>query len=124
MRWNGLLVLALAGWPGCARNQAANGSSSSSSSAHTGQATKPSAVIVTPAAASSGRITSVNPTARFVVITYPVGVALPAVDRPLSVYRGGLKVAEIRITGPSRDLNTVADITSGECQPGDEAREN
>lgn len=122
MRWDGLLVLALAGLLGCARHQAANGSPSAA--AHTGPAAKHSAVIVTPAAASSGRITSVNPTARFVVITYPVGVALPAVDRQLSVYRGGLKVAEIKITGPSRDLNTVADITSGECQPGDEIRDN
>lgn len=122
MRWDGLLVLALAGVLGCARNQAANGSASLP--AQTGQAAKPPMVIVTPAAASPGRITSVNPSARFVVITYPVGLALPAVDRQLSVYRSGLKVAEIRITGPSRDLNTVADITSGECQPGDEVREN
>jgi len=122
MRWDGLLVFALAGLLGCARNQSAKGSSSSA--AHSGQAGKSPAVIVTPATASPGRITWVNPTARFVVITYPLGVALPAVDRQLNVYRSGLKVAEIRITGPSRDLNTVADITSGEAQPGDEAREN
>jgi hypothetical protein len=69
-------------------------------------------------------ITSVNPAARYVVITYPVGVALPAIERKLDVYRSGLKVAEVKITGPSRDLNTVADITAGECQPGDEVRGN
>jgi hypothetical protein len=49
-------------------------------------------------------------------------VALPAIERKLEVYRTGLKVAEVRITGPSRDLNTVADIVAGECQPGDEVR--
>ena len=83
---------------------------------------KPSAVIVTPAPANAGRITSVNPAARFVVITYPVGVPLPAIERKLDVYRAGLKVGEIKITGPSRDLNTVADITAGECRAGDEVR--
>ena len=92
--------------------------------AATGAAAKSPAVIVTPAPANAGRITSVNPAARFVVITYPVGVALPAIERKLDVYRAGLKVAEIKITGPSRDLNTVADITAGECQPGDEVRGN
>jgi hypothetical protein len=122
MRWDSLLLLVLTGLSGCARNQMTESPPSSPAPIRPGQ--KPSAVIVTPAAASSGRITSVNPTARFVVITYPVGVALPAVERQLAVYRSGLKVAEIRITGPSRDLNTVADITTGECQPGDEVREN
>jgi hypothetical protein len=83
-----------------------------------------SAVIVTPASANIGKIASVNPTARFVVITYPVGVSLPGTDQRLNIYRAGLKVAEVTVTGPARDLNTVADITAGECQPGDEAREN
>jgi phage tail tube protein FII len=55
-------------------------------------------------------------------VTYPIGVQLPAIERKLDVYRAGLKVAEIKITGPSRDLNTVADIIAGECRPGDEAR--
>jgi hypothetical protein len=82
----------------------------------------PPAVIVTPGTTKVGRIVSVNPASRFVVITYPLGVALPAIERKLEVYRTGLKVAEVRITGPSRDLNTVADIVAGECQPGDEVR--
>lgn len=81
-------------------------------------------VIVTPAPGNAGRITSVNPAARFVVITYPIGVPLPPLERKLDVYRAGLKVAELKVTGPARDLNTVADITAGECQPGDEVRGN
>jgi hypothetical protein len=85
---------------------------------------KPPAVLVTPAVANSGRVTSVNPASRFVVITYPLGVPLPAIERKLDVYRAGLKVAEVKITGPSRDLNTVADVTAGACQPGDEVRGN
>jgi hypothetical protein len=90
----------------------------------TGTESQASAVIVTPASASAGRVASVNPTARFVILTYPVGVSLPPVDQRLQVYRAGLKVAEIKVTGPARDLNTVADITDGECQPGDEVREH
>jgi len=105
---------------GCARNRP----EFPAQSATAGDTAKPPTLIVTPAPANSGRITSVNPAARFVVITYPVGVPLPAIDRKLDVYRAGLKVGEIKITGPSRDLNTVADITAGECQPGDEVRGN
>jgi len=113
----GALMLA-----GCARSQPEF--PGQAAAAATGATEKPSTVIVTSAPANAGRITSVNPAARFVVITYPVGVPLPATDRKLDVYRGGLKVGEIKITGPSRDLNTVADITAGECQPGDEVRGN
>jgi len=113
----GALMLA-----GCARSQ--HEFPTQPSDAATGATAKPPTVIVTPAPANAGRITSVNPAARYVVITYPVGVALPAIDRKLDVYRSGLKVAEVKITGPSRDLNTVADITAGECQPGDEVRGN
>ena len=107
---------------GCARHEPVF--PDQAGAAPVGATAKPSAVIVTPAPANAGRITSVNPAARFVVITYPVGVALPAIERKLDVYRAGLKVAEIKITGPSRDLNTVGDITAGECQPGDEVRGN
>ena len=105
---------------GCARNQPEFPAQPAVGA--NGATTKPPAVIVTPAPANSGRITSVNPAARYAVITYPVGVPLPAIERKLDVYRAGLKVGEIKITGPSRDLNTVADITAGECQPGDEVR--
>lgn len=42
----------------------------------------------------------------------------------LNVYRNGLKVGELKVTGPQRDNNTVADIVAGECQVGDEVRED
>ena len=56
------------------------------------------------------------------VVTYALG-NLPGPDRRLGVYRNGLKVGEIKITGPARDNNTVADIVAGECQNGDEVKE-
>ena len=78
-------------------------------------------VIVTPGASNSGKITSVNIGARFAVITFSSG-QLPALERRVGVFRNGLKVAEIKITGPHRDGNTVGDIVAGECQTGDEVR--
>ena len=79
-------------------------------------------VIVTPASLT-GKVASVNGAARFAVLAFPLGNA-PANDRRFNIYRGGLKVGEIKITGPRRDNHTVGDIVAGECQVGDEVREN
>ena len=85
--------------------------------------TNTTTMTVTPAPATVyGKVAHVNPTARFVVLTYPLG-KLPPIEKRLSVYRNGMKVAELKVTGPARDQNTVADITAGEAQPGDEARD-
>lgn len=80
-----------------------------------------SSLIVTPGTQLTGRIATVNPVARFVVTTFPLGT-MPSVNQRMNVYRNGLKVAEIKITGPQRDVNIVGDIINGECQPGDEVK--
>ena len=87
-----------------------------------GSPTPAAPVIVTPAHGTTGRITSINSAVRYVVVSYAVGVPLPPLEQRLSVYRAGLKVAEIKISGPHRDTHTVADIVAGECQVGDEVR--
>lgn len=110
MKWVVLLVLTAVLGGGCAPRRA-NGVNES-----------PGA-IVTPATGTRGRITSVNASGGFVILSYPVGT-LPTLERRLNVYRGGLKVAELKVTGPNRDTLTVADITAGQCQIGDEARED
>jgi len=80
-------------------------------------------ITVTPAPGTIyGKVAHVNPNGRFVVLTYPIG-KVPPIEKRLSVYRSGMKVAELKVTGPARDQNTVADITAGEVQPGDEARD-
>ena len=56
------------------------------------------------------------------VVGFPIG-SVPATDTRLSVYRQGLKVAEMKVTGWARENNIVADIAAGECQVGDEVRE-
>jgi hypothetical protein len=77
---------------------------------------------VTPEEGLHGRIASVNASLRFVVLTFPIG-QMPPMDEQLNVYRNGFKVAELKITGPQREDNTVADILSGDPITGDEVRE-
>lgn len=84
--------------------------------------TKPTPVIVTPATGNRGRIASVNLTARHVVVSFPIGVPLPVPDQKLSVYRAGLKVAELKVSKERIDVNVVADIATGECAVNDEVR--
>jgi len=80
-------------------------------------------LIVTPDSRLHGRVALVNAKAKYVVVSYPIG-ALPEVDHVLSVYRNGLKVGEIKITGPRRDFNIAGDIVKGECEVGDEVRDD
>ena len=82
---------------------------------------KKQGIIVTPGGGLPGTIVSVNSTARFAVVRFPIG-QMPPVNQQMSVYRQGLKVADVKISGPQRDTQIVADITAGECRPGDEVR--
>jgi hypothetical protein len=79
--------------------------------------------IVAPENSLSGKVVKVNPNGRFVIINFPLG-QMPATERQFMVYRRGLKVAEIRISGPRLDDNIVADVTAGEVEVGDVVREN
>jgi hypothetical protein len=79
-------------------------------------------LIITSQPVLTGRVASFNPSGRFVVLNFPVG-HLPALEQQLNLYRQGVKVGEVKVTGPQRDDHIVADVISGEAQPGDEARE-
>lgn len=81
----------------------------------------PSAAIVTPDDSPTGKVAAYNAAGRFVVLNFPAA-QMPKADQTLFLYRAGLKVAEIKITGPQNDDNTVADIVTGDAQVGDEAR--
>lgn len=70
-----------------------------------------------------GRVLSVNPRLRFVIIDFPTG-KLPMLDQRLSLWRSDMKVAEVKISGPYRGTTVAADITAGEALPGDMARED
>jgi hypothetical protein len=62
-----------------------------------------------------------NPQARFAVLNFAFG-PMPALDQRLDVYRDGLKTGEVKVSGPQRDDNIVADMVEGNCQIGDEVR--
>jgi hypothetical protein len=77
--------------------------------------------IVTPENALVGKVKRVNPAARFVVLSFPIG-QLPAPDQQFGVYRRGLKVGEIKITNQQLNEYIVADILEGDVEEGDEVR--
>jgi hypothetical protein len=78
--------------------------------------------IVTPDNSLTAKVASYNATGRFVVLSFPVG-HLPGMDQTLFLYRNGLKVGEVKVTGPQRDNDTVADLVTGTAQVGDEVRD-
>jgi hypothetical protein len=80
-------------------------------------------IIVTPATALVARVVSVNRPGRFVVLNFPPG-RTPQAGQHFTLYRAGVKTAQLRISSWRDDDNVVADLVSGEAKPGDEAREN
>jgi hypothetical protein len=82
----------------------------------------PQEVIVTPEPARPGKVVKVNGAGHFVVLNFPIG-HLPAVEQQLNVYHLGLKVGEIKISGPQQDDNIIGDLVRGTAEIGDEARE-
>jgi len=81
----------------------------------------PATPATAPVNAMVGKVALVNGTARFVVVNFPLG-KMAAVDQRLTLYRHGLKVGEVKVTGPQRGDNIVADLVAGEAEIGDEAR--
>ena len=79
--------------------------------------------IVTADFRPTGKVDMVDAPGRFVVISFEPG-AVPKPGQRLNVYRAGAKIGEVKVTGPERDNNTVADILAGDVQPGDEAKED
>ena len=79
--------------------------------------------VITPATPIGGKVLFVDRPARFAVITFSI-TDVPQNGQRLSVYRKGLKVGELKVTGPREESNTVADIVAGEVQPNDEVRED
>jgi hypothetical protein len=78
--------------------------------------------IVTPDNSLTARVASYNATGRFVVLSFPIG-QMPNMDQTLFLYRNGLKAGEVKITGPQRDNDIVADLVTGTAQAGDEVRD-
>jgi hypothetical protein len=80
----------------------------------------PPKTYITPDLSAVGRVESVNPEGRFVVLSFPQR-HVPPVGQHWRINRAGLKVGRVTITGPQRDIDTVADIVEGEAKVGDQA---
>jgi hypothetical protein len=85
-------------------------------------AAAPASTVVTPDNSLAGKVVSYNSGGRFVVLNFP-SRRMPKMDQRLFLYHAGLKVAEVKVTGPQSDDNTVADLVSGDAQAGDEVRD-
>jgi hypothetical protein len=80
-------------------------------------------IVVTQEPTLVGTVARVNESPRFAVLNFPVGT-LPGIGQHLNIYRHGLKIGEVRITGPQLDENIIADVTDGGAQVGDTVRGN
>jgi hypothetical protein len=80
-----------------------------------------SQTVVTPDNSLTARVASYNATGRVGGVSFPVS-QMPKLDQTLFLYRDGFKVAEVKVTGPQRDNNVVADLISGDTLVGDEVR--
>jgi hypothetical protein len=78
-------------------------------------------VVLTPTASRFGCVARVNPQANIIVASFPVG-QVPAKDARLSIYRGGQKVGEVKMSEETTETLRVGDIISGSAQEGDEVR--
>ena len=84
--------------------------------------TRNQTLIVVPENALVGKVLRVNTEGRFVVLNFPIG-KLPFIGQRLNIYRRNLKVGEVKVTGPQREDNIVADISTGEAGIGDDVRD-
>lgn len=88
---------------------------------HHGQATGASNTLVTPDMSLEAKVVDVDDAARFVVLSFPED-KMPKLQQTLFIYRSGMKIAEVRVTGPKQEHNIVADLVTGEPKVGDTVR--
>lgn len=113
-----VLVLCALAVSGCASKRPI---SSPPATAEATQSRKPDGgkkPIVTPDTSLNGKVINVNLTGRFVVLNFPPG-RMPQAEQHLNLYRNGLKVGEVSVSGPQYDDDIVADLIAGQAQAGD-----
>jgi hypothetical protein len=76
-------------------------------------------LVIAPANSPVGHVRSVKRQLKFVVIDFPVG-QVPADGTRLSIFRGGAKVGEVKLSGAPKGTFIVGDILIGDAQEGDE----
>ena len=114
-----VILLGALALSGCVRKKVADSPSRQRPPAGARSGTSP--LTVTPENTLVGKVVSVNPGGRFVVLTFPLG-RMPSPDRHLNLYRRGLLVGEVKVTDRRRENNVVADLVAGEAAEGDDVR--
>jgi hypothetical protein len=74
--------------------------------------------VITPDLRPLGSVQMVNTNGHFVVVSFASGF-LPQLDQKLGVFHNGYRVGEVKITGPQREYNIVAEILAGDPQIDD-----
>jgi len=77
--------------------------------------------LITPLDTVVGRVVTVNPQARFVVVDFSFN-GQPAADQRLGVFRQGRQVGEVRASVWAKGGRMAADLLDGEARVGDEVR--
>ena len=104
------LLMAVLMSPGCSWHKHGSTAKSAGSKA-----------IVTPDMSLAAKVISYNTVGRFVVLSFPAD-QMPKLQQTLFLYRMGIKVAEVKITGPQQENNIVADLVTGDPKVGDNVR--
>jgi len=115
-------LLALGGCAHDAANRPPDLPPAGSGTASTNATTPEPKLIVTPEYGLNGTVVLANTSLRFVILNFPVG-QLPVAEQRMNVYRGGLKVGEVKVNAQTLDENVVADIVAGEAAVGDSVRD-
>jgi hypothetical protein len=112
---NGLVWVALAGWlAGCATSKPSSNVPPPSKQAPSQK------TYITPDFRTVGRVELVNTAARFVILSFAPG-HVPPPGQHWQITHRGLKIGEVTISGPQREVDTVADIVDGTANVGDDA---
>jgi hypothetical protein len=77
--------------------------------------------IITLAEQQTGKVHTVNQVSRFVILDFGLN-PLPPLDQRLNVYRSGVKIGELKVTGPVMNNHIAADILTGDVRPDDLVR--
>jgi hypothetical protein len=121
MHWLPTCLLAGLLGAGCTTAPDARKSNSKKGDPKTGKAAPPTAPVISPVNALSGRVMLVNGPLKYIVAEGTLG-RLPAADQVLNVYRDGQRVGEVRVSQQARGANFTADIVQGELRVGDTLR--
>ena len=116
-----LVPISLALIAGCQQPHNKNFTSKTNSSSSGTRTVTNSAPVLRPLGGWSGRVVSINPKLRFVVVDFSLN-QMPQTGRVMSVYRAGTKVGEVRLGAQTRGDLATAELLDGELLTGDDVR--